>query len=175
MTTFRNKIALVTGGAHGIGKLLCEKCLREGIAELVIWDIHKEGLAETVTELSSKGYKNVHPFLVDVTDVRSIEKAATEVVLEVGNVDLLFNNAGIVIGKRFRDHTARDIDVTLGVNVAGVMHVTRVFLPDMMRQGSGHIVNISSASAFIGNPKMSVYASRKWAVLGWSESLRLEL
>ncbi|MCP4121419.1 MAG: SDR family oxidoreductase [Bacteroidetes bacterium] len=175
MTTFRNKIALVTGGAHGIGKLLCEKCLREGIAELVIWDINKETLAETVTELSAKGYKNVHPFLVDVTDVQSIEKAATEVLLEVGNVDLLFNNAGIVIGKKFRDHTARDIDMTLGVNVAGVMHVTRVFLPDMMRQGSGHIVNISSASAFIGNPKMSVYASSKWAVLGWSESLRLEL
>lgn len=175
MTTFRNKIALVTGGASGIGKLIGELCLKEGVAGLVIWDIDEGGLQRTAAEFAGKGYKNVHTFAVDVSDPDSIEQAATSVLLEVGNVDLLFNNAGIVVGKKFRDHSAADIDRTLAINVAGVMHVTRVFLPDMLRQGSGHIVNISSASAFIGNPKMSVYAASKWAVLGWAESLRLEV
>jgi short-subunit dehydrogenase len=175
MTTFRNKIVLITGGAHGIGKLLGEKSLREGAAELVIWDINEQSLKESATDFRSMGFRNVHTFQVDVSNVKSIEGAATRVLLEVGNVDILFNNAGIVVGKKFRDHTVSDIENIIAVNIAGVMHVARVFLPDMLRQGSGHIINISSASAFIGNPKMSVYASSKWAVLGWSESLRLEL
>ena len=175
MTTFRNKIVLITGGAHGIGKLLGEKSLKEGAAELVIWDINEKGIKAAQADFKTMGFKNVHGFKVDVSDVDSIEGAATKVLLEIGNVDILFNNAGIVVGKKFRDHTVADIENTLAINVAGVMHVARVFLPDMLRQGTGHIINISSASAFIGNPKMSVYASSKWAVLGWSESLRLEL
>ncbi|MEZ5024376.1 MAG: SDR family oxidoreductase [Chitinophagales bacterium] len=175
MTNFRNKTVLITGGASGIGKLLGAKTLKEGAVKLIIWDISSEALQKTIAEFKSKGYQNVYSYKVDVSNVDSIEKAATEVLLEIGNVDILFNNAGIVIGKKFREHSAMDVDNTLAINVAGVMHVTRVFLPDMMRQGSGHIINISSASAFIGNPKMSVYAGSKWAVLGWSESLRLEL
>ncbi len=175
MTNFRNKTVLITGGANGIGKLLGQKSLKEGADKLIIWDINRATLNNTQAEFKSKGYSNVYTFQVDVSNVKSIEKAATNVLLEIGNVDILFNNAGIVIGKKFREHSATDIERTLDINVAGVMHVTRVFLPDMLRQGSGHIINISSASAFIGNPKMSVYASSKWAVLGWSESLRLEL
>ncbi len=175
MTSFRNKIVLITGGASGIGKLLGELSLKEGASDLVIWDVSDKHLKETTTYFKSKGFKNIHPFNVNVADVNSIEGAATKVLLDIGNVDILFNNAGIVVGKKFVEHTKEDIDSTLAINVAGVMNVARVFLPDMMRQGSGHIVNISSASAFIGNPKMSVYASSKWAVLGWSESIRLEL
>ncbi|MEZ5003209.1 MAG: SDR family NAD(P)-dependent oxidoreductase [Chitinophagales bacterium] len=175
MTNFRNKTVLITGGANGIGKLLGSKSLKEGAAKLIIWDISQEALQATTAEFKSKGFQNVYPYKVDIANVDSIEKAATEVLLEIGNVDILINNAGIVIGESFRDHTAMDIDNTIKINIGGVMHVTRVFLPDMLRQGSGHIVNISSASAFIGNPKMSVYAGSKWAVLGWSESLRLEL
>lgn len=175
MTTFRNKIALITGGASGIGKMLAEKSLREGVASLIIWDVDKKALRKVGEEFAARGFRNVFTYLVDVTDIKSIEGAATKVLLEIGNVDILINNAAVVVGKKFREHSAEEIEQTLAVNVGGVMHVTRVFLPDMLRQGSGHIVNISSASAFIGNPKMSVYASSKWAVLGWSESLRLEL
>ena len=175
MTNFRNKTVLITGGANGIGKLLGQKSLKEGADKLIIWDINRALLDKTLEDFKSKGYQNVYTYQVDVSDVKSIESAATNVLLEIGNVDILFNNAGIVIGKKFREHSAADIESTLAINVAGVMHLVRVFLPDMLRQGSGHIINISSASAFIGNPKMSVYAGSKWAVLGWSESLRLEL
>jgi len=87
----------------------------------------------------------------------------------------LFNNAGVVAGKLFKEHNAREIEKTFDINVLGVMHVTRCFLPAMLQQGSGHIVNIASASSLVGNPKMSVYAASKWAVMGWSESLRIEL
>ena len=175
MTSFRNKIVLITGGAGEIGKLLGERSLAEGAEALIIWDVDEAAMKKTADSFRSKGYKGIHTYNVDVTDVSSIEGAATKVLLDIGNVDILFNNAGIVVGKKFRDHTAEDIERTIAVNITGVMHVARVFLPDMLRQGSGHIVNISSASAFIGNPKMSVYASSKWAVLGWSESLRLEV
>jgi len=81
----------------------------------------------------------------------------------------------VVVGKDFSQHSARDIDTTIDVNIRGVMHVTRAFIQPMIKTGSGHVVNIASAAGLIPNPKMSVYAASKWAVLGWSESLRLEL
>jgi short-subunit dehydrogenase len=152
------------------------KCLQEGAANLIIWDIHEENLHKTQKEFSSKGYRNVYTFVVDVSNIDDIEKSATEVLLEIGNIDILFNNAGIVAGKKsFWEYSARDIEKTIQINISGVMHVTRVFLKDMIKQRKGHIVNISSASALIPLPKGSVYASSKWAVLGWSESLRMEL
>ena len=176
MSEIRGTNVLVTGGANGIGKLMALKCLQEGVANLVIWDINEENLRTTQKEFSSKGYKNITTFVVDVANVDDIERAATEVLLEIGNIDILFNNAGIVAGKQtFWEYSARDIEKTIAVNVNGVMHVTRVFLKDMINQRRGHIVNIASASSYIPLPHGSVYASSKWAVLGWSESLRLEL
>lgn len=152
------------------------KCLQEGAANLIIWDINEENLEKTQKEFNSKGYKNVSTHVVDVSNINDIEKSATEVLLEIGNIDILFNNAGIVAGKKkFWEYTASDIEKTIQINVSGVMHVTRVFMKDMIKQRKGHIINISSASALIGLPQGSVYASSKWAVLGWSESLRMEL
>ena len=174
MTKIKDKIILITGGASGIGRLLGQKCLKEGAKSLIIWDINKKNLDTVTKELKAQQY-NVFPYLVDVAKVEDIESAAKKVLSEVGNVDILFNNAGIVVGKEFKEHTAQDIDKTLQINVSGVMHVTRVFLNPMIEQGSGHIINIASASSLTPNPKMSVYASSKWAVLGWSESLRIEL
>lgn len=176
MSTIKNTTVLVTGGANGIGKLMGLKCLQEGAANLIIWDINEESLLKTQKEFATKGYKNVFTFVVDVSNVDSIEKSATEVLLEIGNVDILFNNAGTVAGKKyFWEHTAKDIAKTIDINVCGVMNVTRVFINEMIKQGSGHIVNIASASSFIPLPKGTVYASSKWAVLGWSESLRKEI
>ncbi len=174
MSQIKDKVVLVTGGANGIGKLLGEKCLQEGARHLVIWDINPANLDKTVARFQSQGYQ-VSGYLVDVADVKDIENTAQRVLAEVGKVDILFNNAGIVVGKLFKDHTTRDIEKTFDINVLGVMHVTRNFLPAMLQYGSGHIVNIASASSLTPNPKMSVYASSKWAVMGWSESIRIEL
>lgn len=175
MTKIKDKNILITGGANGIGKMLGEKCLKEGASHLVIWDINQENLTKTVGELKKKGFENVSPYIVDVSLTEDIETQAAKVLSEVGNIDILFNNAGVVVGKQFYEHTARDIDKTMQINVMGVMHVTRLFLPGMIEKGAGHIINIASAAGLTPNPKMSVYAASKWAVLGWSESLRIEL
>jgi short-subunit dehydrogenase len=93
----------------------------------------------------------------------------------VGKIDILINNAGIVVGKYFIDHTHEDIDKTMGINSNALMHITREFLGDMMQTKQGHIVNIASAAGMVSNPKLSVYVASKFAVIGWSDSLRLEM
>lgn len=176
MSKIKDANVLVTGGGNGIGKLMGLKCLQEGCATLIIWDINQENLDKTKKDFSNRGFKNVYPFLVDVSDNNDIEKAATEVLLEIGNIDILINNAGIVAGtKHFWEYSAKEISRTLDINVSGVMNVTRVFIKDMLKQQKGHVVNIASASSYIPLPRGSVYASSKWAVLGWSDSLKLEL
>lgn len=176
MTKISRKTILITGGAGGIGKLMASRFLAKRAAHVILWDINQEALNKTVAEFKREGYHQVSAYKVDVANTKEIEKTATETMLEHGAVDILVNNAGIVPGKKlFSEHSVTDIDRTLDINTAAVMHVTRVFMPDMLRRKSGHIVNIASASSFIGNPNMSVYAASKWAVLGWSESLRLEM
>ena len=175
MTQIKNKVVLVTGGASGIGKLMGEMCLRKGAERLVIWDINAENLATVSDAFRKEGY-SVHPYLVDVSSVESIEAAAAQTLADVKRVDILFNNAGIVAGnKEFHEHTADDIERTMRINSLGVMHVARVFLGKMIANGNGHIINIASAAGLTPNPKMSVYSGSKFAVVGWSESLRLEL
>jgi len=175
MSNIKGATILITGGGNGIGKLLGEKCLKEGAAQLIIWDINPKNIEQTIQEFNNRGYQNVHGYVVDVADVDDIEKNATDVLLHIGNVDILFNNAGIIVGKRFWDHTSREIERTVDINIKGVMQVTRVFLPDMMRQNKGHVVNIASAAGHIPVINQTIYSSSKWAVVGFSESLRLEL
>lgn len=176
MTKISRKTILITGGAGGIGKLMASRFLAKKAAHVVLWDINEEALNKTVAEFKRDGYHQVSAYKVDVANTKEVEKTATETMLEHGAVDILINNAGIVPGKKlFSEHSAIDIDRTININTSAVMHVTRVFMPDMLRRKAGHIVNIASASSYIGNPNMSVYAASKWALLGWSESLRLEM
>lgn len=174
MTQLRNSTILITGGASGIGKLMGLMSLQRGAKQLIIWDINRQNLQQVTVEMKAKGYQ-VLPYEVDVADTAAVEEAAKQVLQETGPPDILINNAGIVVGKVFAAHSYADITSTLNINVLGVMAVTRAFLPDMIQRGTGHIVNIASAASLIANPRMSVYAASKWAVLGWSESLRLEL
>lgn len=174
MSSFVDKKVLVTGGANGIGRLLGIQSLQEGAKCLVVWDIDEKAMAGLQKQCKENGWKCLI-YKVDLTNIDEIENAAQKVQQHIGMVDILFNNAGIAVGKKFKDHSRQDIHNTLSINVEAVMSTTRAFLPAMLKQGSGHIVNISSASAHIGNPNMSVYAASKWAISGWSESLRLEL
>ncbi|WP_027001897.1 SDR family NAD(P)-dependent oxidoreductase [Hugenholtzia roseola] len=175
MTKISNKVVLITGGASGIGKILGQKCLQKGASDLIIWDINQDNLDAVSAELRREGYR-VHAYRVDVSSLDDIKTAATDVLAEIGTVDILFNNAGIVVGnKYFDEHSHEDIERTLDINVAGVMHIARVFIGGMLDKRGGHIINIASASSLTPNPRMSVYAGSKWAVLGWSESLRIEM
>lgn len=174
MTKIANRTVLITGGAAGIGKLLAQKCLEENAYQLILWDIDKEALAQTKAEFEADGH-DVATYIVDVSDLDAIQTAAEAVKDAHGTVDILFNNAGIVVGKTFAEHTHKDIRRTLNINSAGVMHIALEFIGGMLTQKEGHIINIASAAGLIPNPNMSVYAASKWAVIGWSESLRLEM
>lgn len=175
MTKLSGKTILVTGGASGIGRLMGDMCMQEGGKQLVIWDINKERLDETTRELRAFHFV-VHPYVIDIANTPAVLELTEQVKSEVGDIDILINNAGIITGnKLFQDFTHEDIDLTMQVNSQAMMHVTLGFLPGMIRKGSGHIVNISSAAGMLSNPLMSVYCASKWAALGWSESLRIEL
>jgi all-trans-retinol dehydrogenase (NAD+) len=174
MTKFKDKTVLITGGAAGIGKLMAQKILSLGAAKIIIWDINQENLEKTANELKASGF-TIFPYQVDVADLEQVKQTARKVKDEVGMVDILINNAGVVVGKFFHEHSHQDIDFTMNINTSAFMHVTLEFIDDMMKRGDGHIVNIASAAGMVANPKMSIYCASKWAAIGWSDSLRLEM
>ena len=167
--------ALVTGGASGIGRLTAELLLERG-ARVLLWDIDRPGLQRTVDEFSRKG--DCSGRVVDLSDSGDIAEAA-EAAFELLGDDighlLIVNNAGIVVGKHFHEHTTTDIRRTSAINAEAPQLITRAFLPAMMRAGTGHVCNIASSAGLVANPKMSAYAASKWSLVGWSESLRVEL
>ena len=170
---------LITGAAMGMGRLYAERAVAEGAALVLLWDVNKAQLAETVTELtvSTNDAQHVVGTTVDISDAKAVEKACADVITKHGGVDVIINNAGVVTGALFVDHEPeRGIDLTMRVNAIAPMLITRAFLPGMIAGGAdARVVNISSASAFVSNPRMSVYAASKWAMLGWSDTIRLEL
>lgn len=174
MSHIANKKALITGGASGIGKLMGKLLLQKGLHTLVIWDINKSLLEATAEEFTKQGF-TVFTYVVDIMDTVAVITIASQVKTDVGKIDILINNAGIVVGKSFTEHSHIDIDKTMGINSSAIMHITKEFLPDMIADKNGHIVNIASAAGMVSNPKMSVYVASKWAVIGWSDSLRLEM
>lgn len=168
-----NKIILITGAASGIGKRFAEKVSEFNKVTLILWDRNPDILKQMKQELSDQS--EVHIAGIDVTDSYHIQLEADRLIKQHLLPDIIINCAGIVIGKMFHEHRYEDIEQSIGINTIGSMWVVRAFLNEMIDRGSGHIVNLGSASGYIGNPRMSVYASSKWAVLGWTESLRLEM
>ncbi len=168
----QKKTVLITGGASGIGKIMGRLLLERG-ACLVIWDIDQNKMDSTVSGFKTIG--KVHSYRVDISSPDEIQLAAQKVKKEVGTVDILINNAGIVVGKYFSEHNTADILKTMEINALAPMYIANEFLPAMMAQNSGHICNIASAAGTVSNPKMSVYAASKWSVVGWSDSLRIEM
>ncbi len=172
MKYLKGKIVLITGGASGIGKIMVRLML-ERKAKVIMWDIDQVNIDETISEFSNEA--DIFGFNVDVSNIEQVQATAKKVKQEIGVVDVLINNAGIVVGKFFNDHSVSDITRTMRINAIGPMYVTMEFLDDMLNQNSGHICNIASSGGIISNPRMSVYAASKWAVIGWSDSLRLEM
>lgn len=174
MSSFNNKHILVTGGASGIGLMMGKRALQRGASKLVIWDLNSDKLNSIKNELP-QFRDQILTYEVDVSVSRQIYQAAKEVVKEISHIDILINNAGIVVGKQFAQHTPDEIEQSIGVNLLGMMHTTRAFLPKMLKRKSGHVVNIASAAGLMPNPQMTVYAGSKSGAIGWSESLRIEL
>jgi short-subunit dehydrogenase len=174
MSKFNGKIVLITGGASGIGRIMGEMALKKGASALVIWDINQTNIDATICEMKVLG--KVVGYRVDVSDYETVASSYAKVKEEVGDVDILINCAGIITSnKTFDLCSADEMDRTIKVNTLAPMYVARQVLPDMIKRNSGHICNIASAGGMLSNPKMSVYAASKWAAIGWSDSVRIEL
>jgi NAD(P)-dependent dehydrogenase (short-subunit alcohol dehydrogenase family) len=177
MRSVEDKRVLVTGAAMGMGRLFAERAIAEEASAVVLWDVDEAALNATLAELAD-GPVTVSGYVVDVTDQAAVADAAAAVLDEVGGVDVLVNNAGVVRGNKYFWETDRDRDtkLTIDVNTLGPMYVAHEFLPAMISEpGECRMLNLASAAGFTPNPRMAVYAASKWAVIGWSDSVRLEL
>ncbi|MGQ0619207.1 MAG: SDR family oxidoreductase [Panacagrimonas sp.] len=177
MHTVSGRKLLITGAAMGMGKIYAQLAVREGAGAVILWDINAAELEKTASELRAVGGK-VHPYIVDVSKLDAITEAAARVKAEVGNPDIVINNAGVVRGKLFWEHdNIKDTWFTMSINALAPMYITREFLPAMIenRKAESRVVNIASAAGLVSNPNMSVYCASKWSCTGWSDSVRLEL
>lgn len=176
MDSVSGKKVLITGAAMGMGKIYAQLAVNGGAAAVILWDVNQAELDKTAAELKAQGGK-VHPYTVDVSRMEAIQQTAEKVRQEVGHPDIVFNNAGIVRGKFFWEHDpVKDIWLTMAINSLAPMYIAREFLPAMIASKTEcRVINIASAAGTVSNPKMSVYCASKWAALGWSDSVRLEL
>lgn len=177
MKNVSGKRILITGAAMGMGRIYAKLSANENASAIVLWDRDPKGLQESAKELSDfEGKLLLHT--LDLSDPKRILESLNLVRKEIGSIDILINNAGIVCGKYFWEHDPdSEIGSVISINALAPMLLTRYLLPDMMGDPSRdfRIVNIASAAGLISNPKMSVYCASKWALTGWSDSLRLEL
>lgn len=177
MKTVQGTKVLITGGAMGMGRLFAERAIAERADTVVLWDVNEMALNETLAELDGSDTEVVG-YIVDLASPEEIRATATEVLDAIGTMDIIINNAGIVRGNTYfwESDPVRDTRATIEVNTLAPMYVAHEFLPSMIgAPGRTYLVNLASAAGFTPNPRMAAYASSKWAVVGWSDSVRLEL
>ena len=174
MREFKNRIAVITGSASGIGRGLAERCIQEGM-KVVLADIETPALEQTEKELKAKG-GNVLAVQTDVSKESDIKELAKKTMDKFGAVHLLFNNAGVVcVGSPVWEMTQLDWQWLMGVNLWGVIHGLKVFIPIMLRQDSDcHIVNTASIAGLSTIPD-TPYAMTKHGIVGLTEALHLQL
>ena len=166
---FQDKHIAITGAGSGLGRALAVALSQEG-AILYLSDIDDIGLNETLHDCTG-----AHTMNVDVSKIESVEAWKQEIEKKTAHIDILFNNAGVTILERFEDHSLDDWEWVLGVNVWGVIHGTKTFLPMLRKAQKGRIVNISSIFGIIALPGQAAYCASKFAVRGISEVLLEEL
>lgn len=171
-TELKGKLALITGGARGIGRATAAELLRAG-ARVAICDIDLQIAERTANELSPRG--DVSAYHLDVTDQAEFNRAVAQIEAEKGPIDILINNAGIMSLGAFLEHEEANDRKQFEINVFGVMHGMRAVLPRMRTRGAGHIVNVASLAGRVGIPNAAGYTASKFAVIGMTESVRNEL
>jgi NAD(P)-dependent dehydrogenase (short-subunit alcohol dehydrogenase family) len=174
MKDFTNKVAAITGAGSGIGRALALELARQGCTGLALCDINSAGLAATARQVQAPGVR-VTTDSVDVADRAAVSAWAKRCAAGHGKVNLLFNNAGVTLMGRAEGQLAADFEWLMGINFWGVVHGTQAFLPLLRASGEGHVVNVSSVFGLMGMPGQSAYCASKFAVRGFTESLRMEL
>jgi short-subunit dehydrogenase len=169
---FEDKIAIVTGGAAGIGRALCEELAGYG-AMVIIADINAENAKKTAGEINKAGGRATGKQL-DVTNIEAIQNLIDEIVSEYGRIDYMINNAGIGLMGEVRDMELDQYRRLVDVNIMGIFYGCRAAYSVMIKQGFGHIVNLGSIAGLITFPMQSVYSATKFAVQSFTMGLRAE-
>jgi all-trans-retinol dehydrogenase (NAD+) len=173
MTDFNHKTVLITGAAHGIGKLMAEKIAGMG-ASLVLCDVNRTGLEKTAEELRKKG-TTVFAHAFDISNREQVYDAAKVILKETGKVDILINNAGVVFTGEILNLPDEMHIKQVEINLLGTLWMIKAFLPDMVIRNEGHLVNIASSAGLLAIPGMGMYSATKHAIMGLNEALRNEL
>lgn len=169
----KNSVIVITGAASGIGRALAIRFAKEGVAGIAISDWNETGLLETAAEVQKLGVP-VSSHVTDVSKLDQVQQFADEVVERHGRVTHLINNAGVGLFGTFEQVAIADIEWLMGVNFWGVVYGCKVFLPTLLKQDEAHILNISSVFGFIAPDEQTAYCASKFAVRGFTESLRHE-
>lgn len=172
MSAFKNQRVLITGSGSGIGALLAKELASQG-AEIIVTARRQEAADAVTAEIIAAGNK-AHAMVLDVNATDSLNDFREKVHQVAGPIDMLVNNAGIVVGGNFEEVSLQDHLAIMNTNTLAPIALTHIFMEDLAASTHGHIVNIVSASAFLGLPWGSTYSASKWALLGLSESLRQE-
>jgi len=165
--------AFITGAGSGIGRALARQLASEG-ASVYITDINEADLKKVEEELKQKQV-NVQARVLDVAKKEAVFEAAADAEKLFDGVDAVFNNAGVSLSDTAEKMTYEDFHWLMDINFWGVVHGTKAFLPEMLKRGSGHIINVSSIFGHIGVPTQSAYCAAKHAVKGFNESIFYEL
>jgi len=173
MSSVAGKVAVVTGAGSGIGRQLAFELARRG-ARLALSDVDDAGLAGTAARARALGAQ-VHTGRVDVSDRAAVIDSAAEVAAHYGVVHQVYNNAGVAGGTTVADSEWADYDRILGINLFGVIHGTKAFLPHLIASGDGHVVNVSSLNGVLAQAGINAYSASKFGVRGFTEALRSEL
>jgi len=171
-TYYQDKIAVVTGGASGLGRALCLELGRSG-ATVVAVDVDQEGAEAVCQAIRAAGGRALSAYL-DVTIYENAQRIVKDVVKKYGRLDLIFNNAGTALLGETRDLSVEQWRTVMDVNLMGVIYGAISAYGEMVKQGGGQIVNIGSLAGLIPVPKEIPYCTSKWAVVGFTNALRLE-
>ena len=174
MKTLENKVVAITGAGSGLGRELALLAARRG-ALVAVSDWNEAGLAESVDLLKAAGARELRSDRVDVADRGAVAEWSAAVAAQFGRVDMVVNNAGVTVTGDFTEMSYEDFDWIVGVNLMGVVHGTKEFLPHLIASGDGHLVNISSLFGLISMPGQTAYNATKYAVRGFTEALREEM
>ncbi|HET9690165.1 MAG TPA: SDR family NAD(P)-dependent oxidoreductase [Acidimicrobiales bacterium] len=173
MTAFPGRVAAITGAGSGIGRALAADLARRG-ANVALSDVDEAGLADTVALCQGRGV-TVTSARVDVADRASVHAWADAVVADHGKVNMVFNNAGVAVAATVEQLSYDDLEWLMSINFWGVVHGTKAFLPHLKASGEGHVINISSVFGLVSVPTQSAYCAAKFAVRGFTDTLRMEL
>jgi NADP-dependent 3-hydroxy acid dehydrogenase YdfG len=172
MNNVKGKVILVTGGGQGLGAAICRTMAEDG-AKVIAADVNETKLQNVVKEITNSG-GDIKSYSMNVADENNVQGVINQVIKDYGKIDVVINNAGIDYTKSIEEITYDEWNKVISVNLTGPFNVSKTVYPFMKKNGSGHIVNITSTAAKRAWPNASAYHASKWGLLGFSHALHSE-